>query len=878
MASLASINILFRADLKQFSTEMQTSLREIKKLGDNLTSIGTTMTVGLTAPIVAFGVASVLAYDESAKALAQVEAGLTSTGGKVGYNSEQLQKMAADLQSVTTFDDDQILKQATANLLTFTNVAGEQFQQAQKAALDLATRMDGDLQGATIKIGKALNDPVKGLTALGKVGVQFTESQKETIKAMVATNDVAGAQTIILKELQTEFGGSAEAAAKAGLGPFQQLQNQLGDLGEEFGKIITDGLNPFATMLSTLVGEFQALSPQTKEIIVVVAGITAAIGPLLFTLGKLTELAPTLVTGFNLLAKSFSSVTAVIAANPFAALAVALGVVAFAVYKLFQNTDQLKAAKESLNNAITKGNENSAKEVSELDKLYVSATNVKLSIDDRKIAVDKLQSLYPAYFANIKDETILNGNAKISYDDLRIAIFNKSRASAIDIELQNRANERVQKEISLRQKISDTEIEIQRLKRGSSEITLQEASYSERTVKSTISKSDAIKAQTQLLKIQNSNLKNFNDESLEADKVLYDAKDEYLRNTGKLKENEIILNKANNNANNDSANAIKKYAEGSISYYDDLITKLREQQKDLATTSAAWQVYENKIKAAQEKIDKISAAPPVKLAKPPIEQGEITAPVGLGVENQTLADLEKKISRFKQLQSQLSDSTDEGKAKFKQFETAISATELQIADIKGIEKVQSVAATFADVKDRMIEIGQVIGTEVGNAFSGLANQVVGSLGLAKAGFEGFLGGLAGTIIKLIAMMLSASISQSIAGATAAGVATGPFAIFSTPAFIATAVGGVLAAFAAIPKFETGGVVGGTSFYGDKILARVNSGELILNTQQQRNALSAMSQASTIQSSNVTIDGGFVLSGDQVRLILERSDKRNNRTR
>lgn len=878
MASLASINILFRADLKQFSTEMQSSLREIRKLGDNLQSVGTTMSIGLTAPVVAFGAASVLAYDESAKALAQVEAGLQSTGGKVGYNSAQLQQFASELQAVTTFDDDTILKQATANLLTFTNVAGEQFQQAQKAALDLATRMDGDLQGATIKIGKALNDPVKGLTALGKVGVQFTESQKQTIKAMVATNDVAGAQTVILKELQMEFGGSAEAAAKAGLGPFQQLKNQIGDLSEEFGKIILDAIQPFVASLSEMVTSFEGLSTETKKTIAIVAGIVAVLGPVIFAVGTMISLVPTFVAGLTGIKTAFAALQATLAANPYTAIALALAAVAFATYQWYESTQTLKKAREDLNNAVAKGTEMATKEVASLDSLYNSATNVKLSTNERKKAVDQLQALYPAYFKNIKDEAILNGEAKVSYDSLRLAIFNKSRASAIDAELQNRANDRVQQEVALRQKIADTETEIQRLKAGSNEIVLQEANYSERTVKSTVSKADAIRAQTALLKKQNADLLKFNDEAFKGDQVLYSAKEEYSKKTGKLLENEKLLKGENNNLSAEGGRVLSSISAGSVGYYDVIISKLKEQQKDLATTSAEWQNYETKIKAAEAQQAKISTSAAPKIKKPPVEQGAIEAPTGLGKEFLSIADLEKKLSRLKELQGQLSNSTDEGKAKYKEYAAAINDTEIQIADIKGIEKIEGVASTFTEVKDRMIEIGQVIGSEVGQAFEGLATQVVGALGLAKTGFEGFIGGLLATVTKLIAMMLAASISQSIAGAAAAGTATGPFAIFTTPAFIATAVGGVLAAFAEIPKFETGGVVGGSSFFGDKILARVNSGELILNRDQQRNLNSRLNPAVTAGDVAVQLMGGFELSGDKLRLVLERADKRTNRIR
>ena len=109
-------------------------------------------------------------------------------------------------------------------LLTFKNIRNEVgkgndiFNQATVAVENLATRMaDGavpsmeQLSKGLIKVGKALNDPVKGMTALGKVGVYFSDSQKKAIEAMVKAGDVMGAQKIILKELTTEFGGPAEA-------------------------------------------------------------------------------------------------------------------------------------------------------------------------------------------------------------------------------------------------------------------------------------------------------------------------------------------------------------------------------------------------------------------------------------------------------------------------------------------------------------------------------------------------------------------------------------------------------------------------------------------------------------------------------------------
>ncbi len=77
------------------------------------------------------------------------------------------------------------------------------------------------------------------------------------------------------------------------------------------------------------------------------------------------------------------------------------------------------------------------------------------------------------------------------------------------------------------------------------------------------------------------------------------------------------------------------------------------------------------------------------------------------------------------------------------------------------------------------------------------------------------------------------VAQNQAKAMSGGAASGAKLPFpANIAAIAAILATVTSVFASLPKFESGGVVGGNSYYGDKILARVNSKELILNRQQQ----------------------------------------------
>lgn len=164
-------------------------------------------------------------------AQAQLRAALKSTGNVAGQSVDELNAMAGALQETTVFADDAVTASQSL-LLTFTKVQGDIFPRATKAIADVAQAMGTDLQGATIQVGKALQDPIHGIAALSRSGIQFSEDQKAMIASLVETNQLAEAQTIILKELETQFGGSAEAAGKTLGGAIARLGNAFGDLFE----------------------------------------------------------------------------------------------------------------------------------------------------------------------------------------------------------------------------------------------------------------------------------------------------------------------------------------------------------------------------------------------------------------------------------------------------------------------------------------------------------------------------------------------------------------------------------------------------------------------------------------------------------------------
>lgn len=250
MAAEAQIKAVITADDRASDT--------LSKFGGVLGGVGKLGAVAAAgvavagAATAAFGVASVNAYMESEDAAAQLGAVLKSTGGIAGVTAQQANDLAASFQKTTKFSDEAILSGENL-LLTFTAIGKDIFPQATQTMLDMSQALGQDTKSSAIQLGKALQDPILGVTALRRVGVNFSEDQQKVIKNLVETGKKAEAQKLILKELQTEFGGSAEAAGDTFGGALVRLQNTFGDLMETIGGSIAESLDPFIGTLMDFV-------------------------------------------------------------------------------------------------------------------------------------------------------------------------------------------------------------------------------------------------------------------------------------------------------------------------------------------------------------------------------------------------------------------------------------------------------------------------------------------------------------------------------------------------------------------------------------------------------------------------------------------------
>ena len=205
------------------------------------------------------------------KASAQTDAALKSTGNAAGVTRKHIESFNTALERQTGLEAE-VVQGGQNMLLTFTKISNagpdKIFDRATLAAADLSVALGKDMQGSAMMVGKALNDPVKGVTALGRAGIQFTAGQKATIKSLSETGRVADAQKMILKELETQVGGSAKAFGETTPGQIAKAQNAFGEMTESViaavVPLLTATLPGLTAGIQNVTGFFQTNFPKMQ--------------------------------------------------------------------------------------------------------------------------------------------------------------------------------------------------------------------------------------------------------------------------------------------------------------------------------------------------------------------------------------------------------------------------------------------------------------------------------------------------------------------------------------------------------------------------------------------------------------------------------------
>lgn len=218
-------------NLKRFRGELDQTENRGKKAFTNIKGL----VVGLSGALAGLGATRyfnsiVRDAQEFESRMLSINALIRANGSAAGFTAETLRDQAEQL-ALTTLQSTRGVLDAQKVLLSFRRVSGSAFTQAIELSADLSAVLGTDMSSAALQLGKALENPVEGLSALSRSGTTFTQTQKDAVKAMVETNRLAEAQALILAEVRAQVGGAGEGQAQGLAGAFDTLGQRI----EEFG-------------------------------------------------------------------------------------------------------------------------------------------------------------------------------------------------------------------------------------------------------------------------------------------------------------------------------------------------------------------------------------------------------------------------------------------------------------------------------------------------------------------------------------------------------------------------------------------------------------------------------------------------------------------
>jgi hypothetical protein len=418
-----SLGVKIWGDIGPLLTELAKAEKSLNKFSRSAEKMGKELFTGLTLPIVGFGVLAVKNFAESENAAASLSAQIRANGKDVDATMAKYKAFAEEMQNLTTYEDDAVI----GFLQLAESMQSPNAEQATKDAIGLSKAFGVEMTAAIKMAVQAQNGQ---FTMLGKLNPAIRAAKTESEKAAIAHKMFADSFTV------------AAAQAKVGLGPLEQLKNQIGNMSEEFGRIITSYITPFVAKLKEWMTWLNTLSEGTKKTIVNVALFAASIGPLLLAVGKISGV----MGSFSGIMKT---VLMAISANPWLALAAAISAAGSALLAW-----QLARAAKPLDDLAAKNAKEIAQEKAAILD-YVAADK-----QGRGQILDGLRKQIAAYQEKWKAEKQANDTSGMEYyalqvakinilvEDMKAAVTNASSAVVTGFGEQGKAIDKAKQELA----------------------------------------------------------------------------------------------------------------------------------------------------------------------------------------------------------------------------------------------------------------------------------------------------------------------------------------------------------------------------------------------------------------------------------------------
>lgn len=803
MANLAQINIRFAANLKEFSTQMQTVQRQFQKVGNQMQSIGQKMTLAVSLPL---GAAGVAAYNMAA----DFEDALGATDQIFKDASDAVQQWSSQLPTYFGIAKKEALEYSNMMGSMLQNIGGLTEQEASQQSAKLI-ELAGDLTamygGTTADAVRALTGALKGNnTMLDNYGMAANDALVKAKAFEMGLIKQGGEMSLSAKQAATlsliyeQTGaaqGQAAREADGASGSMRALKTELTNLTTELGEHLLPIITPFIQKLRDVMANFREMDPETKKIVVVVGGLAAALGPLLVALGGIVSAAPLVISGIASIGTVFTALT-----GPIGLVAAAIGGL---IYLIIKNWSSVKKTLiDTANYFIDLYNESLLVRAGVETIIGV----FKTMGNTIKLVFDVAGTILKNFWNNLKNiassigsllKSFITGDFKaipgILAEGFRKG-FEDSKKSLVDFrsdfmqfnsDMKDTVSTALQNAISKRYKMLGQDVDTEEVKK---------------------------KIETDVETAINAGVDGFNKKGKQV--------------------------------------KVKIITEGSENWYTEQIRQMEEQLANMDMMSDAYKNLSAQILIYKNTLDMIKNPPKIDMEP---EQG-------------TVDWYDYHINQLKEAQSQAGITVEEFKRLNQEISVLETTFKMQV-EVEGYDEV-------IEKTNHLKTISEEMRNAMNGIFSEMSESMVNSLGEAKNGLDRFAQSMFKTVMKLIGMALSSSLANAIQGATQSGAATGPGAVFTTPAFIATAVGGIMAAFAAIPKFADGGIVyGPTLGLMGEYAGAANNPEVIAPLNKLKDLINPA--ATDHRPVNVVLSGGFDVSGETLKLVLDRTERRKFRT-
>jgi hypothetical protein len=825
-----TLEIFLNGNSKDLEAALNSAEKKLSAFGKQMKDVGQSMSLRLSAPLALLGGAAIKMATDFNESLNKVDVAFKGSSAEVQAFAKNTLK-SFGIAEGTALDMAALFGDMATSMGLSTAESAKLSTSLVGLAGDLASFKNMNIAEVTT----ALNGIFTGETeSLKRLGVVMTE---DNLKSYALANgikklytEMSQGEKVMLRyqyvtDMTANAHGDFERTGGGAANQMRMMQEGLKQLGNEFGQVMLPTVVKVIKGINDYIGSISKTSDFNKKLIVIIGGVAAALGPLLYIVGLVSE---KMISGFSAAQKVLKSMSAFLIANPYLALAAAVAIVgtAFVTYTGILNST--KTAEQEMSGVRDQAVQNIAKEKSNLERLVAIAKNERVSKEERLKAIKAINATSPKMLGFITLETINTDKATDAIKRYNGSLLKKATQQAAMARIEQIAADNLD------------------LQTGKTNANLNANTLLSWTMYQ-------LTGNMKYLASAGAKYVKGLDEQIDKNKELQKA---IAKKAG------IDLDKVDpiEEEVKKKTDPVEVSAEAKFDF-GDLGTKIKDLNKEIFDD---LQSVNKTITSEQENVLK-------KFLATTSAQGD------------EFGKLVKSFFSYDITQSEFFTSLQKLYGQVTNIATPFQIMDQRVTESTAILSEQ--LAIQAEDFNIYMQAMDMLKNTTQQVFQSIGNSIVNSFGLAKTGLEGFIGAMANVLIQMGAMAIAESIfgkkkvatkyAESQANAvtigTNAAAAAGPAGLVALAPFIAAAMGVVQGAFTGISAFAKGGIVSGPTMglMGEYMGAKSNP-EVIAPLSKLQNMMDFGG------GNDMNLSGEFVVRGQDLILALQRAEKTRNR--